>query len=85
MVVIDPPFITRDVWELYTQTIKFLLKPGGKILLSTIFENKEMMKELLDVHPCKFQPSIPHLVYQYNFYVNYESEELNKMNPEIPE
>lgn len=29
MVVIDPPFITREVWENYTETAKFLLKPGG--------------------------------------------------------
>jgi hypothetical protein len=32
-----------------------------------------------------FQPSIPHLVYQYNIFANYDDEELNKKNPEIPE
>lgn len=41
------------------------------------------MEELLNVKPQIFQPSIPHLVYQYRFYTNYESEELNKPNPEI--
>ncbi len=25
MVVIDPPFITREVWELYTKAAKYLL------------------------------------------------------------
>lgn len=58
--------------------------PGGKILLSTIAENEEMMKELLDVHPCAFMPSIPNLVYQYKFFTNYESEGLSEPNPEIP-
>lgn len=28
-VVIDPPFITREVWELYAQAAKLLLAPGG--------------------------------------------------------
>lgn len=28
MVVIDPPFITREVWEKYTATAKVLMKPG---------------------------------------------------------
>ena len=32
-----------------------------------------------------FKPSIPHLVYQYNFFANYEDEELDKKNPEIIE
>jgi 16S rRNA G966 N2-methylase RsmD len=28
MVVIDPPFITREVWEKYTTTAKILQKAG---------------------------------------------------------
>jgi hypothetical protein len=35
---------------------------AGKILASTIQENAPMMKELLDVNPSVFFPSIPHLV-----------------------
>ena len=31
MVVIDPPFITREVWEKYAETTRFLLKPGGAV------------------------------------------------------
>lgn len=35
--IIDPPFITRDVWEQYRAAIDFLICPKqGKILLSTI-------------------------------------------------
>lgn len=29
-VVVDPPFITRDVWASYAQTIRAALKPGGR-------------------------------------------------------
>eukprot|EP00241_Pyramimonas_parkeae_P011911 CAMPEP_0114226012 /NCGR_PEP_ID=MMETSP0058-20121206/1000_1 /TAXON_ID=36894 /ORGANISM="Pyramimonas parkeae, CCMP726" /LENGTH=188 /DNA_ID=CAMNT_0001336699 /DNA_START=43 /DNA_END=609 /DNA_ORIENTATION=+ len=82
-VVIDPPFITREVWEKFAQTTKNLLVPGGKVLASTIQENAPMMKELLGVDPTVFFPSIPHLVYQYCFYANYPAEFLASKNPEI--
>lgn len=85
MVVIDPPFITREVWEKYTETAKFLLKPGGKVMGSTIQENAPFMKELLGVEPCAFMPSIPTLVYQYYLYTSYDSKHLAEKNPEIPE
>ena len=58
---------------------------NGKLLLSTIDENEEMLKEVLQVKKRAFRPSIPNLVYQYSFYSNYESEGLNSKNPEIPE
>jgi EEF1A lysine methyltransferase 1 len=36
-VVIDPPFITRHVWEQYATATKMLAKPAtGKIVLTTI-------------------------------------------------
>ena len=85
MVIIDPPFITREVWEKYTTTAKALLKPGGKVLASTIQENAPLMKELLGVTPQVFMPSIPTLVYQYHLYASYESKFLAEKNPEIPE
>lgn len=85
MVVIDPPFITREVWEKYTIAVKFLLKEGGKVLASTIDENKEFMNELLGVKNIAFRPSIPNLVYQYSFYTNYEDDKQAEQNPEIPE
>ena len=74
MAVCDPPFITREVWEKYTIASKLLLKEGGKLLCSTIDENKEFMFELLGVKPATFRSSIPNLVYQYSFYMNYEDE-----------
>lgn len=35
-VLIDPPFITPEVWEKYATTAKLLLKEGGKIICTTI-------------------------------------------------
>mmetsp|Transcript_25546 Transcript_25546/g.87511 ORF Transcript_25546/g.87511 Transcript_25546/m.87511 type:complete len:193 (-) Transcript_25546:562-1140(-) len=84
-VVIDPPFITRECWELFAKTAKLLLREGGKVLLSTVWENADMLKEVIGVERRAFQPSIPHLVYQYSIYTNYETELMDQKNPEIPE
>ena len=85
MVIIDPPFITREVWEKYTETTRWLLKPGGHVMASTIQENAPFMKELRGVDPQVFMPSIPTLVYQYYLYASYESKHLKDKNPEIPD
>jgi hypothetical protein len=73
----------------YAETIKFLSRKSEKgivtsgILLSSIDENAAMLDELVNVKKRAFRPSIPHLVYQYSFYTNYENEELDKINEEI--
>lgn len=78
------------MWEKYAVAAKLLLKGepgaavGGKVLASTIAENKEMMKELLALEERRFKPSIPNLVYQYSIYTTYPSSILEKDNPEIP-
>jgi hypothetical protein len=91
-IVIDPPFITEQVWSKYADFAKVISKksdkneecaPIAKILASSIAENKNMLKSLLDLDIKPYQPSIPHLVYQYNFYSNYEDEELQTLNTEI--
>lgn len=60
MVVVDPPFITEEVWRKYAIASKILLKSGkdestglyfGKVILTTIYENKNLLKELLDAEP----------------------------------
>ena len=85
LVVIDPPFITREVWEKYAVAAKLLLKEAdGHCLLSTIDENETMIKELLGADRMKFRPSIPNLVYQYSLYATFTSEGLDQQNPEIP-
>jgi predicted transcriptional regulator len=58
-------------------------KVAGKILLSSIKENEGMLADLLNVTPKVYKPSIPNLVYQYNFYSNYDDELLNAVNEEI--
>jgi len=86
IVVIDPPFITRDVWSKYAETAKFLVAPGGRILGSTVPENVEWMGEVLPgIKPRRYQPSIPNLVYQYCMWANYDSERMDTPNDEIPE
>lgn len=84
-VVVDPPFVTRDAWTLYATTVKLLLRENGKIIVTTLSENEEMMAELLGVKPQRFQPSIPHLVYQYKLYTNYNSPRFAVANPEVPD
>ena len=87
LIVIDPPFITEDVWSKYAITAKLLLKPGNSgqqnLICTTVQENAPMMHRLLGVQPCSYRPSIPNLVYQYCLYTNFESEVFSKCNPEI--
>jgi predicted methyltransferase len=77
-VLIDPPFITEDVWAKYAKAVVKIAKKDqegkiiAKILLSSIDENEQLLKKLLNVSKKKYRPSIPHLVYQYSFYANYE-------------
>jgi len=87
-VVIDPPFITDDVWTLYARTALLLLTPAGsstppRLLLSTIPENADMMRDVLGVSLVRFRPSIPNLIYQYSFFTNYYSDRLDSFNAEI--
>ena len=61
--MIDPPFITREVWEKYAEAAKLLLVDGGHVLGSTIDENEAMIKEVVGADRKAFRPSIPNLVY----------------------
>jgi len=91
-IVIDPPFIDEDPWTKFANFASLIAKKNSegeidnkrtKILLSSIAENKDLLKRLLNVDMRSYQPSIPNLIYQYNFYSNYEDEELDKVNEEI--
>ncbi len=62
--MIDPPFITAACLEGYAATVRLLLAPGGKVLLSTVRENAALLAGLLGLKPLAFLPSLPHLVYQ---------------------
>lgn len=84
LVVIDPPFITQSVWELYAIAAKLLLKSDtSHVIATTVDENADLMMSLFHCKPALFRPSIPHLVYQYSVYANFESETLSRKNEEL--
>jgi len=95
LVVIDPPFITKDVWEKYCVTAKSLLKncplfaddvkKRGLVLGSTVAENASLMNELFGAQASVYRPKIPNLVYQYNVYVNFieDCNTLTRPNAEL--
>jgi predicted methyltransferase len=84
MFVIDPPFITSDVWEKYALTVKRLMRTSnGYILTTTIAENEELMYRLFQATSTIFKPCIPHLVYQYRTYTNFPSSILSMTNKEL--
>ena len=51
LVVIDPPYITRDVWAMFLRTAGLLLAPGGHLLLTTVPRNGLVLQELMDASP----------------------------------
>lgn len=89
MCVIDPPFITEDVWQKYYDATKKLFKPTGpcQLLLTTIPENEMLLRNLFgsSIKTVAFRPSIPNLVYQYSMFLNYDavSSALLVLNPEV--
>ena len=93
MIVIDPPFISKSVWEQYATTTKLLMKNKAErhttttslVIATTVDENKDLMEDLFGCKPVSFRPSIPHLVYQYSVYTNFASSVLANDNPELEE
>jgi len=86
LVVADPPFISRSVWEKYAITARLLLKDNNShIIATTVNENASLMESLFGCKPALFRPSIPHLVYQYSVFTNFPSLALAVKNPELQE
>jgi hypothetical protein len=86
LIVIDPPFISPSVWERYATTARLLRKDAAaRTLATTVDENASLMRELFGCRPATFQPSIPHLVYQYSVFANFASLALSLKNPELLE
>ena len=83
-VVIDPPFITSDVWLLYVQAAKYLLAPDGLVVCTTVIENAPLLEQHLGVRPSRYLPAIPNLPYQYALYTNFPAAQLDRPNPEVP-
>ena len=84
-ILIDPPFIAKEPWSKFAEFAKKIGKNEVKILTCSIVENEGLLENLLNLKKQVFQPSIPHLVYQYTFYANYDDKELNEKNAEIIE
>ncbi|TNV75538.1 hypothetical protein FGO68_gene17704 [Halteria grandinella] len=84
LLVIDPPYITREVWLKYAEAITMLLKKDAKLIISTLDDNAEMIKELTGCKKRVFRPYISTLIYQFAFYTNYESDGWGRENEEIP-
>ena len=86
--VIDPPFITEEVWRAYADAARALLRAeGGALVLTTVAENAGLLNALFGARRTAFQPSIPHLVYQYDTFCTCDGAlpaALAKSNPEIP-
>lgn len=83
-VVVDPPFITQEVWAKYIDAVTTLgtrtperdgvaSQPAFKCLLTTVLENHSMLEDLLDaaLFIPDFRPTVTGLVYQYSCFVNY--------------
>lgn len=85
-VVADPPFITKDVWTAYIETVKILLKPGGKVLFTTVMENHTMLESLFDapLFIAMFFPAVVRLTYQYVCFTNYKVTRITEPNSELP-
>jgi len=96
MIIIDPPFITKEVWRKYAITARLLGKQRfyldadttdrfntTLVLATTVMENNEIMNEFFGAKPVKYRPNIPHLVYQYDVFCNFPSHELSRENPEF--
>lgn len=85
-VVIDPPFIDDDVWQRYAAASRVLLREGSdmRVLCTTIPENEALLQTLFPrIRRVAFQPSIPHLVYQYAAFCSWHAPGLEARNLEI--
>lgn len=85
-VVIDPPFITEEVWRAYATTSDLLLSNKKRLFIGTsVLENAALLYSLFQANPTPFQPSIPTLVYQYTLFANFTPQgPLSLTNLEIP-
>ena len=93
--VIDPPFITHEVWRAYAQTAHWLLDGSAStanthhsdVLLTTVRENEPLLVELFGPRLKRqaWRPSIPRLVYQYDTFATWECPPLQRGNAELGE
>ena len=86
VVVVDPPFITEAVWRRYAEAACVLLRGDGRgrAICTTVAENLPLLRELFPgMERTNFQPSIPHLVYQYDLFANADFAAFREANAEL--
>ena len=87
VVVIDPPFISKEVLERYAVTTAQIKMHAARIIVSSVIENDSILCKCFGpIRPVPFKPSIPNLIYQYSLFVNYEiaiDSPLGVMNPAV--
>ena len=86
VVVVDPPVITEAVWRRYAEAACVLLRGDGRgrAICTTVAENLPLLRELFPgMERTNFQPSIPHLVYQYDLFANADFAAFREANAEL--
>lgn len=73
--VLDPPFLAEECWYKTSETAKYLLKVGGKILVCTGMIMKEQILRELRCRSTKFKPAHAkdRLSNEFGSFINYES------------
>ncbi|KAJ8033735.1 EEF1A lysine methyltransferase 1 [Holothuria leucospilota] len=76
IVIGDPPFLTDDCLEPFSQTMKLLAK--DKMILCTGAVMEASVKKLLDLEICNFQPKhAKNLANEFRCFANYTTTYLN--------
>lgn len=74
-VLADPPFLSDECWEKTAATVKWLLKPNGRILLCTGKIMTEKLNQVLGCLPTKFDPEHANgLSNEFGCFSNYNSK-----------
>ena len=56
LVLVDPPFLSRECFEETSRTVRELLVPGGKVLVCSGAVMKDTVAELFGALPTSFYP-----------------------------
>ncbi|OAY75596.1 protein-lysine N-methyltransferase N6AMT2-like isoform X1 [Ananas comosus] len=77
IIVVDPPYLSKECLEKVAQTVSFLARPQGPFLLLLTGEvQKDRALELLNVKPCSFRPQHANkLGNEFRLFTNYDPAE----------
>jgi hypothetical protein len=78
-IILDPPFLSLECFEKSCETVKFLLAPGGKILVCTGLVMEELIKTRLGCLLQSFEPRHANgLSNAFGSFCNYDGSTLNE-------